>query len=99
GARSAVATGAVASMLIPVALADALLPARSRQTPEADRPVASPVRTTAGSHAARPERASDAAKLTVTGVLFQPAAFAFGATELAATCAVLSMLMSDTVRL
>lgn len=52
-------TGAVASMLMPVAEAGALvLPALSVQDPDADCPVPSPLSTVGGSHEATPESAS-----------------------------------------
>src|SRR5262249_1599800 len=66
------------SMLV-VKVAVAWLPARSVALPSAARPVPSPVMTTGSLTSSTPERASVAWKVTVTSVLFQPAALAAGA--------------------
>ena len=54
------------------------MPALSEQLPVADRLSPSLLSTVAASHVAMSESASVPAKVTVTSVLFQPAAFAIG---------------------
>lgn len=75
-----VAVGAVLSMLMPLTVSAAVLPARSEHAPEADCPAPSAESTLSagGLPAASPESASEHAKLAVTSVLFQPKAFAAG---------------------
>jgi hypothetical protein len=79
GLAEAVTTGGVLSMLIPLTVAVAELPATSVQVPLTDCPAPSAERTVGagGLPSAKPERLSVHVKLTVTLVLFQP--FAFGA--------------------
>ena len=78
-------------------MAEALFPALSEQLPVADRLSPSPVSTVATSHVAMSESVSVPAKVTVTSVLFQPAAFAAGDGVAVTLGAVLSMLTSDTL--
>src|SRR4051794_27702820 len=70
------------------------LPARSVAWPDADwfAPSASSVTGAPMLPDATPDRASVAAKVTITGPLFQPAAFAVGAASAVTIGAVLSML-------
>ncbi len=70
--RAAVTDGAVRSMLTPVRVAEALLPARSVAVPLAPRLVPSALRVTGLGQLSMPERASVQVKLMATGVLFQP---------------------------
>src|SRR5882672_10630764 len=90
-------TGGVLSMLIPLTVADAVFPARSWQlpltcwfAPSAVRPVGA-----GGLSEARPESASEQAKLTATFVLFQPFAFAEGVREPLIEGGVLSILIGN----
>src|SRR5919108_286340 len=83
--------GAVLSILIPEAVAEALLPALSEQLPVADSAVPSLVNVTTGLQLAMPDSASVPSKLTVTSVLFQPAPLADGIGVAVTVGAVLSM--------
>src|SRR6266849_4190689 len=80
GLAEAIITGAVLSMLIPLTVDVAELPATSMQVPLTDCPAPSAERTVGagGLLGAKPERVSAHAKLIVTLVLFQPLAFAAG---------------------
>src|SRR6266571_4660148 len=72
-----VMTGAVLSMLMPLAVAVGLvLPALSLQVPEADCPAPSALSVVAAVQKSIPDKLSLPAKVTVTLVLFQPLAFA-----------------------
>ena len=82
--------GAVLSMLIPLAVALALLPARSVQPPVADCQVPSLFNTTGAEQESIPEIPSEPLKLTVTSVLFQPLPFGAGEALALAVGAVLS---------
>ncbi len=75
------AAGAVRSMLIPVTVVDALLPALSTTVPVTDWPAPSFARVTGPVHDATPDALSAQLKETVTSALFQPLAFAAGARE------------------
>jgi hypothetical protein len=93
-----VTAGGVLSMLMPeTAAALLLLPALSVHVPEADWPAPSEASGTGAVHPAIPDRLSLPAKLTVTVVLFQPAALAAGAALPDAVGGVLSTLMPMTV--
>src|SRR5947207_59984 len=73
--------GAVLSMLMPLTVALALLPAMSVAVPVTLCPAPSAVSVTGGVSEAMPEVGSAAVKVTVTSVLFQPKAFAAGDRE------------------
>src|SRR5207244_2218374 len=78
--KVAVVLGRAVSMLMSLTVREAPLPARSVQVPVTDCP-APWVETVVGAGglpAARPDPPSEHWKLTVTGVLFQPAAFGAG---------------------
>ncbi len=78
-------------MLMPDAIAAPLtFPATSVQVPEADCPLPSEPSPTGAEQDAMPDRPSDPLNVTVTPVLFHPAAFAAGATLAVAVGAVLS---------
>src|SRR4029077_2397692 len=81
GETAAVMVGALESMLTPESVAGPMLPARSTAWPDADRPTPSADSVTGAVRlpGATPESASVAAKLTTTGTLLQPFAFACGA--------------------
>jgi hypothetical protein len=81
GDCAADAVGAVLSILMPVRLTGSLtFPALSVQVPgPADRAAPSEVKTTGAEQVSIPDSPSVPLKLTVTSVLFQPAAFAAGA--------------------
>jgi hypothetical protein len=89
----AVTVGGVLSMLIPLAVAEALLPALSVQDPVADWPAPSVEIVTGGSQASIPERASVPLKVTTTSVLFQPFPFGAGAAAAETLGGVRSMSM------
>jgi hypothetical protein len=96
--ESKVTLGGVLSILIPKTVAVVLLlPALSVHVPLADCPAPSEGSGTGAVHPARPDRLSLPVKLTVTVVLFQPAAFAAGAALPFAVGGVLSMLMPPMV--
>src|SRR5258708_5963817 len=79
GVMLVLVTGAVLSILIPLTDAGALtFPATSVQVPLAEKPVPSVLRITGAVQLAMPESASEPANVTVTLVLFQPAAFGAG---------------------
>src|SRR6266511_2945803 len=73
-----VSVGAVRSMLTSLTVADAVLPALSRAWPVTLRPAPSFERVVGSSQPAMPDSASEQLKLTRTGPLFQPKAFAAG---------------------
>jgi hypothetical protein len=87
-------------MLMPVAIAGALtLPATSVQVPLADWPAPSVVNVIGAVQLAMPDKASAPLKVTVTLVLFQPAAFGAGDAAAAAVGAVRSILtVTEAVR-
>src|SRR5512142_532793 len=94
GGVPAVIVGAVLSMLIPLAVAVALVfPALSVQEPAADRPSPSLLSTEGVVQEAIPERESVPAKVTVTSELFQPLLLAAGAGVAVAVGGVVSMLI------
>ena len=97
---TALVFGAVASMLIAGEAADFVLPALSA-TVLVTLWLAPSVESTvsAGAGAARPERASAAVHLTVTGPLYQPAALGLLVAAALSVGAVLSTLMPDSVAL
>src|SRR4051794_21064534 len=76
--RVAVVVGAVRSMLIPLTVVLALLPARSMAVPLTDWLAPSLLKVTSPVTLARPDPglASVASKWTVTGPLYQPSALA-----------------------
>src|SRR5262245_61605979 len=76
---AALRVGLVKSMLMPETVVPALLPATSVAVPLTDWPAPSPLSVVGPETPARPERASLALKLTVTGPLFQPKPLAAGA--------------------
>src|SRR5207253_353450 len=85
-------------MLMPETVAGlAPLPALSTQLPVTDWPAPSVLRVVGASELATPERASLQVKLTVTAVLFQPAALAAGDRLPLIDGAVRSMSMAETV--
>jgi hypothetical protein len=86
--------GGVLSMLIPLTVAEAELPARSWHVPLTDWFASSVERVVGagGLPGARPESASAHWKLTVTFVLFQPFAFATGVADPEMVGGVLSSL-------
>src|SRR6266852_2073043 len=85
--------GGVLSILIPLLVAEALLPALSLQVPVEDCPAPSVLRVAAGSQVSMPERLSVPLNVTVTFVLFQPAALGAGEALAVTVGGVLSMLM------
>jgi hypothetical protein len=93
GVREPVIAGGVLSIFMPLTVAEAEFPARSKHVPGTDCPAPSVARTVGagGLPAASPERLSAHEKLTVTLVLFQPFALAAGAREPVIDCGVLSI--------
>src|SRR5213595_985138 len=83
--------GGVRSIEIPVAVAVAPLPAWSNASPLDDWPGPSADRTCGAAHVSIPDNASAQVKASVTGPLFQPAAFAAGETDAVMAGAVRSM--------
>src|SRR2546425_5828850 len=94
---AAVITGGVSSMLIPLTVTLAPLPARSVATPVADWSLPSLVRAISGVHEATPESRSEQPKCTVTVALFHPAELGPGVLEAFIAGAALSMLIPLTV--
>lgn len=91
-------TGSVLSMLMPLAVAGALIfPARSAHVPVADCPAPSVLSNAFAVHESIPDKPSAPVKLIVTSVLFQPLPFGVGEAVAMADGAVLSMLMLLTV--
>src|SRR5213075_3010207 len=79
-------------ILMPLSVALALtLPAASVQTPEADCPAPSVLSVTGDAQLAIPDKPSAPVNVTVTLVLFQPAAFGLGAAVALAVGGVLSI--------
>jgi hypothetical protein len=97
GDREALTDGALLSILIPLWVALAELPALSVQVPDLDWPDPSVDTVASAGELATPDRESEHAKLTVTSALFQPFAFAAGDRDALTDGAVLSMLMSACV--
>jgi len=89
--------GDVVSMLIPLTVAEAALPARSVHVPTTDwiAPWIERIVEAGGLPAASPESASAQLNETVTLVLFQPFEFATGVAELLMVGGVLSSLIID----
>lgn len=85
-------------MLIPLTMAEALLPALSVQVPVMDCPAPSVLSVVELGEELTPESASVHVKLTVTGPLFQPKAFGPGLAEPVMTGGVLSILTPLTVK-
>ena len=84
--------GGVLSILIPLAVAVATLPAMSVQVPLADCPAPSVLSVAGAVQLAMPERLSVPVNVTVTLALFQPAPFGAGEAAAVATGGVLSIL-------
>jgi len=94
GLTAGTTTGGVLSILIPLTVATALtLPALSVHVPLADRPVPSELSVTGAVQLAMPERLSAPVNVTVTLVLFQPAALGAGEAVAVAVGSVLSILI------
>ena len=98
GSGVAVVTGGVLSILMPLAVAGALIfPALSMQVPIAERFLPSVLRVIGAVQLAMPERASEPVNVTVTLVLFQPDTLGGGAAVAIAMGGVLSILIvADT---
>lgn len=90
GEAVALMTGGVVSMLSFTAV-DAWLPALSVAVPVITWFAPCVVTWTGAGHVAIPERESEQVKLTATGVLFHPAAFAWGEATAAIVGGVLSI--------
>src|SRR5438067_1789906 len=84
-------------MLMPLTVAEAVLPALSLAVPVTDCAAPSLLRVVGPAQLATAESASAQVKLTVTSLLFQPAAFAAGEAAPVIVGGVLSMLMPLTV--
>src|SRR5258708_3084911 len=94
GVTLVLVTGAVLSILIPLTDAGALtFPATSVQVPLAEKPVPSALRITGAVQLAIPDSASVPANVTVTLVLFQPAALGAGVADAIAVGGVMSILI------
>src|SRR4030042_1429384 len=85
--------GSVLSMLTPLTVAEAELPALSVAVPVTNWPAPSDETVVFGVTAATPDNTSLAVKLTMTSLLFQPLALAPGVREPLILGFVLSMLM------
>ena len=81
GLLEPVTLGGVRSMLMPLMLAVATLPALSVQVPVADCPAPWLLSVVGPLTEAAPDSESEHAKVTVTGLLFQPLAFGPGLAE------------------
>jgi hypothetical protein len=98
GVTLVLVTGGVLSILIPLTDAGTLtFPATSVQVPLAEKPVPSVLRITGAVQPAMPDSASVPANVTVTLVLFQPAALGAGIADATAVGGVMSSLsVADT---